>query len=470
MEKPETIAPHRPWAAFPDDYRADLVARLGRWIGAGRSGCVVGMGGAGKSNLLGFLADRPQAVDPYLPPGRRALVALLDLNGLPAFDGATLYRGIFRALHQHRGRLDPRLAAALDARFQELLPERDPFVAQTQLLRFLEELLAQPWQVALVLDRFDRLDQRAGPALAGGLRALRDQFKGRFSLIVGMRQAPDYLAAPAALGEVLEILDSSVLWVGPMGERDALGLLEREPPGPVAIDSDSARRLVALSGGYASLVKVAAIWWQQSQPGPDADWAAQLMARSDLRQRLDEIWEGLTPAEQAALGALARGDGGPAGPLLQQHRPGLERLAAKGLLEGEPGAWRVRGPLLQRHALAQAAVGGGELSLVDGEPVLGGRPLEDLSQLERSVLRYLLGRPRARVAKTELIEGIWPDEVVADGVMDGALYQVVCALRRKLEPEPARPRYLVTWRGRPEGGYQLFPEGRPGGGQEAGPA
>lgn len=29
-------------------------------------------------------------------------------------------------------------------------------------------------------------------------------------------------------------------------------------------------------------------------------------------------------------------------------------------------------------------------------------------------------------------------------------------------------RDLVTWRGRPEGGYQLFPEGRPGGGQEAG--
>ena len=46
--------------------------------------------------------------------------------------------------------------------------------------------------------------------------------------------------------------------------------------------------------------------------------------------------------------------------------------------------------------------------------------------------------------------------------MDDALYQVVKELRRKIEPDPAAPRYLVTWRGKPEGGYQLFPEGRPG--------
>ena len=52
----------------------------------------------------------------------------------------------------------------------------------------------------------------------------------------------------------------------------------------------------------------------------------------------------------------------------------------------------------------------------------------------------------------ELIEGVWPDDVVEGGIMDDVLYQVVRGLRRKIEPEP----------GRPEGGCQLFPEGRPG--------
>ena len=62
----------------------------------------------------------------------------------------------------------------------------------------------------------------------------------------------------------------------------------------------------------------------------------------------------------------------------------------------------------------------------------------------------------------------WTDNVrllqtlIEGGVMDDALYQVIRGIRRKIEPEPGKPRFLVTWRGRPEGGYQLFPEGRPG--------
>ena len=37
----------------------------------------------------------------------------------------------------------------------------------------------------------------------------------------------------------------------------------------------------------------------------------------------------------------------------------------------------------------------------------------------------------------------------------------IAELRKKIEPNLARPCYVVTWRGRPEGGYQFFPEGRP---------
>ena len=71
-------------------------------------------------------------------------------------------------------------------------------------------------------------------------------------------------------------------------------------------------------------------------------------------------------------------------------------------------------------------------------------------------------RPRLRHTKTDLIVNTWPDELREKGVSDNALYQVIVVLRRKIEPNPATPRYLVTWRGKPEGGYQFFPEGKPG--------
>jgi hypothetical protein len=49
-----------------------------------------------------------------------------------------------------------------------------------------------------------------------------------------------------------------------------------------------------------------------------------------------------------------------------------------------------------------------------------------------------------------------------DGVTTEALYQVVRGLRRKIEPDVGRPRYITGWRGTPEGGYRCFPEGRAG--------
>jgi DNA-binding response OmpR family regulator len=36
----------------------------------------------------------------------------------------------------------------------------------------------------------------------------------------------------------------------------------------------------------------------------------------------------------------------------------------------------------------------------------------------------------------------------------------IASIRKRIEPNPAKPRYLITWHGRP-GGYQFFPEGKP---------
>ena len=88
--------------------------------------------------------------------------------------------------------------------------------------------------------------------------------------------------------------------------------------------------------------------------------------------------------------------------------------------------------------------------------------MRDLSPLARAVLHFLVRHPRARHTKTDLIVNTWPDELRRQGVTDDSLYQVIRELRKKIEPNPAKPCYIVTWRGRPEGGYQFFPEGRPG--------
>lgn len=48
-------------------------------------------------------------------------------------------------------------------------------------------------------------------------------------------------------------------------------------------------------------------------------------------------------------------------------------------------------------------------------------------------------------------------------IRDDELCQGVKSLRKTIEPNPSEPHYLITWRGRSEGGYQCFLEGGRGG-------
>lgn len=459
----------RGWTYYHPDYRAPQMRVLGGWIAAGQSGSVVGMGGAGKSNLLGFLAHRPEVLDGYLPPGKRALAVLVDLNSQPAGDMATVYRLFLRSFHDARSRLDPPLVAEIERVFNAQLAQRDPFVVQTALLGWLGQLTASDLKVALIMDRFDHFMERSTPELIDSLRAIRDAFKGRLCLLVGMRQPAAYLPDPAVLGELQELLDTRICWVDPMGDNDARRMIAEETvPAEPQPAEDELAALVELTGGYPALLQATCQWWLDGgRELPREAWETALAHLPSIRTRMEEIWVGLSQAEQAALiGAAAMpATKAAATSLALEHDVALAQLTAKGLLVGSAeSGWTVRGTLLVRRASSPHGRRRGRLRLDEatGEVLLGVTPLRDLTNLERGLLVYLLGRPRQRVPKTELIESVWPDDVVEGGIMDDALYQVVRGLRRKIEAEPGRPRFLVTWRGRPEGGYQLFPEGRPG--------
>jgi len=145
------------------------------------------------------------------------------------------------------------------------------------------------------------------------------------------------------------------------------------------------------------------------------------------------------------------------------HRELLSRLAGKGVCRPTEGGWQVNGDLLSAYVATVEGRGRGRIWLDEttGELYQGETLLKDLTSLEQSVLAYLIKNPRMKHTKTDLIINTWPDDLRRQGVSDNSLYQVILALRKAIEPTPGQPAYLITWRGKPEGGYQFFPEGRP---------
>jgi DNA-binding response OmpR family regulator len=84
-----------------------------------------------------------------------------------------------------------------------------------------------------------------------------------------------------------------------------------------------------------------------------------------------------------------------------------------------------------------------EVDFVRGEMRKGGRPVE-LTPLEFKLLALFI-KSRGRVLSRErLLAGAWtPETFASERIVDNHIVN----LRRKIEPDPARPRYLLNLRG-----------------------
>jgi two-component system KDP operon response regulator KdpE len=75
-----------------------------------------------------------------------------------------------------------------------------------------------------------------------------------------------------------------------------------------------------------------------------------------------------------------------------------------------------------------------------------------LTPTEWAILEVLLRNPRRLVTRQALLTQVWGPQYTSD---TGYLRLYLAQLRKKLEPEPSRPRYLLT---EPGMGYRFSPE------------
>lgn len=452
------------WEKYPLSYRADELRRLAGWIAAGESGAVVGLPGMGRATLLNVLCGRPQILQQYLPDkNQQAVLVPVDLNNLPGEDLATLYRVILRSFYEIRERFEEGIATAVTELYQKHETACDPFLPQSGLIELLLEFEAAEKKVVLVMNRFDRFCESATPQMTRTLRGLRDRFKESLCYIMGMSQEVTYFADLPSVAPLHTILDTNVLWIGSLSREDAVDMIKRE----AAVDSDDAALefLFSLTGGYPSLIRVVCHWWLEMGRNA-AEFGEWLLAKRSVRNRLSAIFNALTQEEQSLLRDIAGQPQKERGKHLanpsKDERAVLEGLAKKGICREAKQGWQIIGQLVENYPKGAPGQSGRRIWLKEmtGEICQGNSPISELTPLEQAVLKLFIKNPQRRLTYSDLIDEAWKD-VSAEGVTTDAVYQVIRGVRKKVEPDSSGFRYIVNWRGKPEGGYQFFPEGRP---------
>jgi len=469
MPEPTPALSGRPWYGHAPTYRAAEMQQLARWIAAGASGSVIGLRGVGRSNLLGFLCHRPEVLQGYLPdPTLTVLLVPVDLNNLPDPTLATFYRVLLRAFYEVRTQLPADLQIHTTQLFFDNRAATDPFLPQSALRELFFHLQAQGYRLILVLDRFDSFCRMITPELGDTLSGLRDSFRDMLSYIVGVRQSLVYLETLELASDLVRALTTYTCELGPLVESDAIEMIHRETAfAGQAITVSEGATMLTLSGGYPSLLKAICQWWAlASNHPPVTQWSALLAELPTITRRLQEIWTGLTQEEQQVLAELvlrpAQKSSGTAWQRQRQQEV-LNTLARRGLCRQEEARWVLFGTLftdfVQRvGGLSRGAIWCDEASRTFYQ---GATPLVSLTPKERSVLDLLFQQPARRHTYTDVIVSAWDEEERYHGVSNDALFQVIRGLRQKIEPDPTEPVYVVNWRGKPEGGYSFYAEGRP---------
>lgn len=456
----------RNWNNYPKNYRAKEMALLAQWVNQGKSIAVIGLPGCGKSNLLGFLCYRSEVLLSYIPsPSKSIHFIPVDLNNLVDNSLATFYRVILRSFFYVRSYFPDKLEKTISTLYSESKAARDPFLTQSALYDLLLECRKHSLRIVLVFDRFDDFCQKASAEMTNTLRGFRDSFKDTLVYIMSMRKEALFVGDSSALGELYEILDTRVCWVGSMSEEDARNIVVREIKLAKRKLSDiDISKLVELSGKIPSLVRAATDWRLTAIEVPQhREWKGILIDQVSIQYRLIEMWEALSQEEQYIFSKLNQSQAESTFQKAENSRI-LERLLAKGICIKTDSGYYEPNSLLSTYLETSEITGLGKIWMdkETGEIYQGQTLLNALlTPLEREVLNYFLTKPRLGHSKTDIIVNAWPDELRQKGVTDDSLYQIISGIRKKIEPNPSKPLYLLNWRGWPESGYQFYPEGCP---------
>lgn len=475
----------QPWQKYPVTFRNREVQQIARWIRTNTSGSIIGLEGAGKSDFVGFFCHREDALRRHLPANFPTLHPLvLDLNTLPEPSLAALYRVMIRTFSEAEERFAPQDRSLIQTRYREVRHSRDAFLAQSAVRELLRHFERRREKIILVLDRFDAASNLITPRMGDSLRGLRDSFKRTLSYITCMHVDYAYIENADFLGDLNRLVNGQICYLGPLTTEDATATItQRIAHKDQAPNREELERLLALSGCYPALLRAVWEWWLTADPLPAmAEWRRHLMQEAAIIRRLHDIWLGLTQEEQIVLTELVQIDS-ELGQLptdhafLSEQQVVLARLCQKGLcrmieIKNHTGAQtgtekvetvKVVSQLLMEYTRSAGQKSRGRITedLRTGQIYQGERLLPALSPKESTLLRYLLTYSSQRLSYTDLIVAVWDEKERYHGISNDSLFQIVRSLRLKIEPTPSEPVYLINWRGRPEGGYQLFPEGKP---------
>jgi DNA-binding winged helix-turn-helix (wHTH) protein len=434
--------------------RATQIESVLQAVAEGSCVAVFGLSNTGKSPFLRALAAGENQRRLGELAGRAAALIYVDCNRVVELSATGFYEIVVRSLLEYvedpQTPPEPTPELLLQLReYHNRITTGPAFQASLAFNNALADTCNRlNMSLVLLFDEFDEIYAALEERTLLNLRALKDHTRNRLVYVTATVR-PLVETRSGGDTEFAELFAGNQQPLGLLAREDALRVVASH--GGEDLGDSLTETILRLAGGHFGLLGAltqAALRFPHG--GPDS---RRLTGDAAARAECLKVWNQLSAEEHGALVNLVTApEEGLAG-------PDAERLRALGLVVDRPGG--PGGPELFSELFAgfvrrqsalptQAALG----VMVDedaGEVWVDGAKVTILTDLEYKLMRLLYERRDRLTTKDMIVETVWGGEYL-DRVDDARIEKLVSRLRAKIEPDPARPRYLLTQRGR---GYKL---------------
>ncbi|MDZ4763764.1 MAG: hypothetical protein SGI73_04375 [Chloroflexota bacterium] len=328
-----------PRQPLPVWYQKDDLTYIFRQLRAGEFCSLVGMGSAGKSNLVNLVA-RDDVREHYIPREEAMSYVIVMLNPhllISLSDDARYHTGhgwagyemmisrlrrklISQAFYPHlrdAGRED--VIKQIDSYYAHLFDKLSA-TAQTgvrQVENALYEVMAlgEAWRVTFIFDEFEQFIATLPPDFFQSLRGLRDEYKGRVMYVTTSRRPLWELTDEAFPEEkdrlvmegFVELFHGGMRYVSPLDLRSASETARRLGERyNVQLDGRAQENLISVTGGHAGMLRRGFVPTMK-QPDVARDAVTLINLLLDDRGLSDEcgvLLRSLPPGERRVLRQL----------------------------------------------------------------------------------------------------------------------------------------------------------------------
>lgn len=399
---------------YPNTYRQEEIKKILSFTQTGKFCQLIAAPGVGKATVLKLLAHNRELLKFHLKDKEKlARNVYVNLLESPSLNTEQISKYIFDAIETKHSSSE---------------------TLQTKI----NSLAMQDFNVVLLFDHFDEYQNQLENSFFEMLKNLRGVAKYKFAVVFATRRNLSELVDPEVLKKYYDFfLDNAVVLKVKNDDATTLIISQTEEVLGGKLNPKDKDELLSLTGGHPKLTKVAT---ELVLRGETKAETTALLSKQSVTATLDEIWQFLTAPEQEELRHLANKS-------KESNDQVIASLKNFDLIE-ENLSFTI--PIFEQYVKTIAQIPAQKIVYNPNtkEIQIGQKVVSDLlSKQEYRMLKLMIESKGEVISRNQLIEAVWPDTQVSEGISDEAIDQMIFRLRKKIENEPSTPKHLTTIKG-----------------------